>query len=32
MFPPYDLWKDYYNINDLSDIIKYNNIEELVLF
>jgi len=31
MFPPYDLWKDYYNINDLSDIIKYNNIE-LVLF
>ena len=31
-FPPYDLWKDYYNINDLSDIIKYNNIEELVFF
>ena len=31
-FPPYDLWKDYYNINDLSDIIKYNNIEELAFF
>jgi len=31
-FPPYDLWKDYYNINDLSNIIKYNNIEELAFF
>lgn len=31
-FPPYDLWKDYYNINDLSVIIKYNIEEELALF
>jgi len=31
-FPPHDLWKDYYNINDLSDIIKYNIEEELAFF
>jgi len=31
-FPPYDLWKDYYGINDLSDIIKYNNFEEELVF
>ena len=31
MFPPYDLWIDYYNINDLSEIIKQNN-NDLVEF
>lgn len=25
MFPPYDLWCEYYNINDLNEILKYNN-------
>jgi len=32
MFPPYDLWCEYYDINDLTEIIKYNKNEELVEF
>lgn len=33
MFPPYDLWCEYYNINDLTEIIKHpNKYEELVEF
>jgi hypothetical protein len=32
MFPPYDLWNEYYNINDLTEIIKQNKHEELVEF
>jgi hypothetical protein len=32
MFPPYDLWCQYYDINDLTDIIKHNKNEELVEF
>lgn len=31
MYPPYDLWCEYYNINDLTEIIKYNN-DDLVEF
>ena len=32
MFPPYDLWGEYYDINDLTEIIKHNENEELVEF
>ena len=32
MFPPYDLWFEYYDINDLTEIIKHNKNEELVEF
>ena len=32
MFPPYDLWEEYYDINDLTEIIKQNTNEELVEF
>ena len=32
MFPPYDLWCEYYDINDLTEIIKHNKNEELVEF
>jgi superfamily II DNA or RNA helicase len=32
MFPPYDLWCEYYDINDLTEIIKQNKNEELVEF
>jgi hypothetical protein len=32
MFPPYDLWSDYYAINDLTEIIKQDKNEELVVF
>lgn len=32
MFPPYDLWCEYYGINDLTEIIKQNINEELVEF
>ena len=32
MFPPYDLWIEYYNINDLTEIIKQDKNEELVQF
>jgi len=32
MFPPYDLWGEYYDINDLTEIIKHNKNEELVDF
>lgn len=32
MFPPYDLWGEYYDINDLTEIIKHNKNEELVEF
>ena len=32
MFPPYDLWCEYYEINDLTEIIKHNKNEELVEF
>jgi superfamily II DNA or RNA helicase len=32
MFPPYDLWNEYYDINDLTEIIKQNKNEELVEF
>lgn len=32
MFPPYDLWCEYYHINDLTEIIKQNKNEELVEF
>jgi len=32
MFPPYDLWNEYYDINDLIEIIKQNKNEELVEF
>ena len=32
MFPLYDLWGEYYNINDLTEIIKQNKTEELVKF
>ena len=31
-FPPYDLWCEYYNINDLTEIIKEKNNDELVEF
>jgi len=31
-FPPYDLWCEYYDINDLTEIIKTNQNEELVEF
>jgi len=30
--PPYDLWCEYYDINDLTEIIKQNKNEELVEF
>ena len=32
MFPPYDLWCEYYDINDLTEIIKHTKNEELVEF
>jgi superfamily II DNA or RNA helicase len=32
IFPPYDLWCEYYDINDLTEIIKQNKNEELVEF
>jgi superfamily II DNA or RNA helicase len=32
MFPPYDLWCEYYDVNDLIEIIKQNKNEELVEF
>ena len=32
MFPPYDLWGEYYDINDLTEIFKHNKNEELVEF
>ena len=32
MFPPYDLWRDYYVINDLTEIIKQSINQELVEF
>jgi superfamily II DNA or RNA helicase len=32
MLPPYDLWCEYYDINDLTEIIKDNKNEELVEF
>ena len=32
MFPPYDLWCEYYNINDMTEIIKHNNNDDLVEF
>jgi superfamily II DNA or RNA helicase len=32
MFPPYDLWCEYYNINDMTEIIKHNNGDDLVEF
>lgn len=32
MFPPYDLWCEYYDINDLTELIKHNKNEELVEF
>jgi hypothetical protein len=32
MFPPYDLWSEYYDTNDLTEIIKQNKNEELVEF
>ena len=32
MFPPYDLWSEYYDINDLTELIKQNKNEELVEF
>jgi len=32
MFPPYDLWCEYYDINDLTEIIRHNKNEELVEF
>ena len=32
MFPPYDLWCEYYDTNDLTEIIKHNKNEELVEF
>lgn len=32
MFPPYELWCEYYDINDLTEIIKHNKNEELVEF
>ena len=32
MFPPYELWCEYYDIKDLTEIIKQNNNEELVEF
>ncbi len=32
MFPPYDLWCEYYDINDLTEIIKHNKNEELIEF
>jgi len=32
MFPPHDLWEEYYDINDLTEIIKQNQNEELVEF
>jgi len=31
MFPPYDLWCEYYNINDLTEIINHND-DDLVTF
>jgi len=31
MFPPYDLWCEYYNINDLTEIINHND-DDLVKF
>jgi superfamily II DNA or RNA helicase len=31
-FPSYDLWCDYYNINDLSEIFILNHYDELVNF
>ena len=32
MFPPCDLWCEYYDINDLTEIIEEHNNEELVKF
>jgi len=32
MYPPCDLWCEYYDINDLTEIIKHNINEELVEF
>jgi len=32
MFPPFDLWTEYYYINDLTQIIKINTHTELVEF
>ena len=32
MFPPYDLWCEYYNINDMTEIIKHNDDDDLVEF
>ena len=31
-FPPYDLWIEYYDINDLSEIINQNTNGDLVEF
>ena len=32
LFPPYDLWCEYYDIKDLTEIIKHKKNEELVEF
>ena len=31
-FPPYDLWCEYYDVNDLTEIIKQKQNEDLVEF
>jgi superfamily II DNA or RNA helicase len=31
-FPPFDVWNNCYNVNDLSEIIKLDNNSELVIF
>lgn len=32
MYPPYDLWNEYYDIDDITDIIKHKKNGELVEF
>ena len=32
MFPPCDLWCDYYNINDITELIKQNKTDKMVVF
>jgi len=32
MFPPCDLWCDYYNINDITELIKQNKTNKIVVF
>ena len=32
LFPPCDLWCDYYNINDITELIKQNKTDKMVVF